>query len=106
DLFFALPDGPQVNPAFVSQVQQIVDGQTKIRLDTVVTARWSPFRMIVPANIGNQIGLGPLCVAHPYPQQPVPLSQWIAGDASLLGNMGLAGRQSTGTVQIKPHSVV
>ena len=93
---FLLADAGRVHVGFVRQVHQVVDHQAVVAADMKQPAAVGPFIADGPLQVMDQVGIGFVLFARPYPDKPVALDHskgLVAGEAAnaLAGHLdGLA----------------
>ena len=77
----AVADRGTVHIGLVRQIHQVVDHQPVVALGVDVLAVRRPGRVVVPVQVRDQSRVGQRRVAHPQPDESMPLDQRIGPDA-------------------------
>ena len=91
-----IADAGAVHEGLVGQVHQIVDHQPVVALHMNGLAVAGPGRIVVPVHVGHQRRVGQRRIAHPQPDEAMPLDHGIGAhagrgvDGVLRGHVGAA----------------
>lgn len=101
-----------VQELLVGEVHEVVEDQSVVAVEDDALAVPGPLRIVVPVQVGDEIGVGRRGVAEPDPDEPVPLHDGVRSDRGgrvegLLGrHPGAAAVRSVGEAVIAADDVV
>lgn len=96
----------------MGEVHEVVEDQSVVAVEDDALAVPGPLRIVVPVQVGDEIGVGRRGVAEPDPDEPVPLHDGVRSDGGgrvegLLGrHPGAAAVRSVGEAVIAADDVV
>ena len=99
-------DAGAVHKRLVRQVHQIVDDEAVVAFDVNGLAVAGPGRIVIPVHVRHQRGIGKRGIAHPEPDEAMPLDHRIGAHASGRVDGLLRGHEGAATLRIVFQAVI
>jgi hypothetical protein len=96
-----IADGGAVHKSLVREVHEIVDDETVVAFDMNGLAVAGPAGIVVPVHVRYQRGIGQRRIAHPEPDETMPLDHWIRAHAGRRIDGLLRGHEGAAALRVE-----